>query len=385
MRWGFVFVTMIAALLFSILPVTAAELQAQPVWIAVNDELLTFPDAQPELRGGTTYVPVRFVAEAMQADLTWVPVTSLVTIYKDGRHITLDTANGILKTDLGEQHRVDLYTQDQRLMAPTRLMSESLGYQVSYIASGPISRIKDDSAKLTDEELAAKFKARIDKEKAKWEAEHPAQQPVPEAPKPDKVVYLTFDDGPNAYTEQILNTLKEQGVTATFFVLGPQIEQHKDLAKRMIDESYSVGLHGMTHDSKKIYRSPQTVVQEMEDCNKILTQATGFRTAIMRVPYGSKPWMPQNYRDATVNAGYHMWDWNVDSYDSKSSTRTADETYTEITNQVSGKKNAIVLLHDKKTTADALPKIIKWLKDNGYAFERIYGSTPPVNFWNDQR
>jgi peptidoglycan/xylan/chitin deacetylase (PgdA/CDA1 family) len=385
MRWGIAFVTLLAVLLVTVLPVTAAEVQTEPIWVAVNDELLTFPDAQPELREGTSYVPVRFVAESMQANLAWMPASNLVTIYKNGRHITLDPEHDVLKNDIGEQHRVALYTQNQRLMAPTRLMSESLGYQVSYIASGPISRIRDDSAKLTDEELAAKFKERISKEKAKWAAEHPVQPPVPQPPKPDKVVYLTFDDGPNEYTPQILNTLQEQGVTATFFVLGPQIEKHKDSAKRMIDGGFSVGLHGMTHDAGKIYRSPQTVVQEMEDCNKILADVTGFRSAIMRVPFGSKPWMPQSYRDATVSAGYHMWDWNVDSYDSRSAARTADETISEITRQVTGKKSAVVLMHDKKTTADALPRVIQWLKDNGYGFERIYGSTPPVNFWNDPR
>ncbi|MBL0385080.1 polysaccharide deacetylase family protein [Tumebacillus sp. ITR2] len=388
-RWGIPFIVVLAMLL-TILPVHAAVINeggADPIWIAVNDELLTFPDAQPELHDGVTYAPVRFVAEAMHANLQWVPGTNITQVYKNGRHVTFDTPHSVVKTDDGTNHEVPLYIQNDRLMAPTRLLSEGLGYTVSYLESGPITRIKDSTAKRSDEELASIYQDRIDQEKAKWEEEHkpPQPPPVPEPPKPDKVVYLTFDDGPNEYTARILDTLKSAGVTATFFVLGPQIQSHQDLAKRMVEDGYSVGLHGMTHDSSKIYRSAQTVVNEMEDCNTILTNVTGLRSAIMRVPYGSKPWMPQNYRDATVNAGYHMWDWNVDSYDSKSATRTAQETYGEVTRQVPGKKEAVILMHDKKTTADALPNIIQWLKDNGYSFERIYGSTPPVNFWNDAR
>jgi peptidoglycan/xylan/chitin deacetylase (PgdA/CDA1 family) len=116
-----------------------------------------------------------------------------------------------------------------------------------------------------------------------------------------------------------------------------------------------------------------------------LTDVTGVRSSIVRVPYGSKPWMPQSYRDTLANAGYHMWDWNVDSTDSSSSSVTADTIVSEVKRQVQGMKKAVILMHDKKATLEALPRIISYLKDQGYTFEKIYGSTKPVNFWNDER
>ncbi|MGZ4134274.1 MAG: polysaccharide deacetylase family protein, partial [Tumebacillaceae bacterium] len=62
-----------------------------------------------------------------------------------------------------------------------------------------------------------------------------------------------------------------------------------------------------------------------------------------------------------------------------------DTIYSEVKQQVQGKKTAVILMHDKKATSEALPRIISYLKEQGYVFKKIYGSTKPVNFWDDER
>ena len=103
------------------------------------------------------------------------------------------------------------------------------------------------------------------------------------------------------------------------------------------------------------------------------------------MPYGSVPYMTQPYRDAVHNAGYRMWDWNVDSCDSCRATVPADEIVANVTRQVQNKQKPVILFHDKKTTVEALPRVLDMLKQQGYAFRPITSSLPPVNFWKDQR
>ena len=72
-----------------------------------------------------------------------------------------------------------------------------------------------------------------------------------------KVAYLTFDDGPSPVTESILETLKQEKVKATFFVLGSNIDYRKEMVKRMYDEGHYVANHGYSHVYSKIYSSPE--------------------------------------------------------------------------------------------------------------------------------
>ena len=78
-----------------------------------------------------------------------------------------------------------------------------------------------------------------------------------------KKIFLTFDDGPGGkVTEEILNTLKENDVKATFFLIGELVEKHPDLVKRMNDEGHSIGVHTFTHERNKIYRNDASFLEE---------------------------------------------------------------------------------------------------------------------------
>lgn len=198
-----------------------------------------------------------------------------------------------------------------------------------------------------------------------------------------QVAYLTFDDGPTPFTPQILDLLKAADVKATFFLLAGQIERYPDVAKRILAEGHAVGLHGVTHVASKIYRSPQTVLQEMDTCNDVLQKITGVRTDLIRVPFGSYPHLTPPYREAIAHSGYQLWDWNVDSTDSSALSVPSDQIYRQVIEQVTHLKHSpVILFHDKKTTSEALPGILQQLQAKGYGMHKLSSDLPPVTFWN---
>jgi peptidoglycan/xylan/chitin deacetylase (PgdA/CDA1 family) len=388
--------TVLIALILSIcVPAAVAAPLNELIFVAKNDELLSFPEAKPEVRKDITYVPIRFFADSLQAQVEWTPFDGLVTVAKGRRYLQLDVAKKLARTDELQTKPVELFMKNDRTMVPYRFIAEHFGYHVSYIAAGPIARVTDETAQLTDEELYKKYAGQINAEKARVAEEERLRQEEEkrraeeekknQQPKTDKEVYLTFDDGPNGYTPQILDILQNNQILGTFFMLKGQMESFPGNVKRMKSDGHGLALHGVTHDANKIYRSPQTVVDEMEACNTTLEKLTGVRTALMRVPYGSKPYMTKSYRDAVVNAGYHMWDWNIDSTDSKAAVVPANTIVSEVIRQLQGKKKAVILFHDKKTTVEALPRIVEYLKKNDYAFKRLENGMTPMNFWGDER
>lgn len=107
-----------------------------------------------------------------------------------------------------------------------------------------------------------------------------------------KIAYLTFDDGPNKYTTQILNILKEKNGKATFFVIGGKVPHYTKTMQRLIKEGHYIGLHSMSHDVKRLYTGdPSTLIAEMEQTQSIVQQVTKLNTHLVRVPYGSMPYL----------------------------------------------------------------------------------------------
>ncbi|WP_379970505.1 polysaccharide deacetylase family protein [Ectobacillus sp. sgz5001026] len=202
---------------------------------------------------------------------------------------------------------------------------------------------------------------------------------------PRKIAYLTFDDGPNRYTSQILKILRDEGARATFFVIGTRVSYDPDITKQMLQEGHYVGLHSMTHDIKRLYNgTPTTLVHEMEEAHGIVLAATGLSTQLVRVPYGSKPYLTQTYRDSLVNAHFKLWDWTIDTYDWKSQS-SINSVLQRVTNQ-STRDVEVILMHDSKLTVEALPQIISTLRSKGYLLLPYRPSAHvEVNFWHDVR
>ena len=268
------------------------------------------------------------------------------------------------------------------------VISKHFGFEVSEIADNNIniysSAYKEGQA-AAQEELQEETTEIEDNDSAVEKEEAIAQEEVVN-PEPDKkVAYLTFDDGPNVNTNGILDVLKEKNVKATFFLLGSSIVEHNQETKRISDEGHAIGVHSMTHNFDSVYASPDSFIHEMTITNDLIEEIVGKGTFLLRAPYGSKPYMKQEFRDLATSWGYKIWDWNIDSKDSLKTNTTADEVYNEVANQVIGHTEAVLLFHDKTHTLEALPRIIDFLNENEYEIKKLDSNMQPLNFWNDFR
>ena len=197
----------------------------------------------------------------------------------------------------------------------------------------------------------------------------------------EKQVFLTFDDGPTSnITPQILDILKNEGVPATFFILGARAEQNPGLVKRAYDEGHYIANHGYSHSYKTIYASIETVWGEYAHTEQVIRNCIGiqeYNSFLFRFPGGSsggkyasikskaKEYF-ESQKVATVN-------WNALSGDAEGA-ETREEQIEYIQN-TSTDNTLIVLMHDasdKQVTADVLPEIIKYYRDQGYVFKNFY-------------
>ncbi len=199
-----------------------------------------------------------------------------------------------------------------------------------------------------------------------------------------KVVYLTFDDGPNESTNQILDILKKERVSSTFFIVGSMVnEKNENILKRIVEEGHYLGSHSMTHNYQLLYKN-KTYVHEMLKVQKIIQDVAGVESTLVRSPYGSYPGLIKEMRDDAVKNQLKIWDWTIDSLD-WSLMGEPEKILANIKEQTK-KDIEVILLHDRKTTAEVLPKIIQFLRSQGYVFKSYNEQDHfPLNFWNDER
>lgn len=196
-----------------------------------------------------------------------------------------------------------------------------------------------------------------------------------------KVVYLTFDDGPHPTASQgILDLLKKYNAKATFFMLEPNMKKHPEAVQKMVEEGHTVGVHGVSHDVKKVYKSPESFVEEMNKAIHFIEEVTPVQTHLVRAPYGSSPYITPAFKQASDQENFILWDWNIDSDDWKYKNGEYVQKVIQQTKELVDKKPLIILMHEKPTTLDHLEKLLKYYQDNGYTMEAINESMDPVQF-----
>ncbi|SDG49838.1 polysaccharide deacetylase family protein [Desulfosporosinus hippei] len=201
---------------------------------------------------------------------------------------------------------------------------------------------------------------------------------------PEKIVYLTFDDGPYPETTpRILKILQEEEIKATFFVLGRQVERYPELLKDEYTQGQGIGNHSYSHDYSLVYQSPDAFLAEIKQSEETIFKTIGVRPQIIRAPGGTQGHFSVNYYNLIDSEDYLVYDWNVSSGDAAAPTVPADQLVNNIKAQVPGKTRAIILMHDSKsktTTIDALPRIVHYLKEQGYSFGVITPQVAPILF-----
>ncbi len=194
-------------------------------------------------------------------------------------------------------------------------------------------------------------------------------------PTSDKVVALTFDDGPSPeWTPIILDELKKAGVKATFFMLGVHVEKYPRIAKRVADEGHEIGNHTYDHHVL-IYYKMEELEKEIKDAEKIIKNATGQTTKYFRPP---KAWLTLEEKKKIEEMGYKVVLWSLNSKDWVTFHDKQITSY--ILRHI--RPGDIILFHDsggvfttegggRIQTAKTIPRLVKKLKERGYSFVTI--------------
>lgn len=189
---------------------------------------------------------------------------------------------------------------------------------------------------------------------------------VPRVETNEKIVALTFDDGPTAYTQDVLTTLKEKDTKATFFVIGSELQKNPEIGKAIALAGHELGNHTYSHQ-RMWFKSQSFIADEIEKTNTLIRE-TGYKGDIhFRPPYSKKivglPWYLQQHDIKTI-----MVDVEPDTYGSDTDflvTYTLENT----------KPGSIILLHPFCETCsvqrEAISKIIVALHTKGYQFVTV--------------
>lgn len=197
-----------------------------------------------------------------------------------------------------------------------------------------------------------------------------------------KRAFLTFDDGPSKNTKDILDILKENDVKATFFVLGSQVEVFPETTNRIYNEGHYIANHGYSHKYSNIYQSPEQVLNEYNQCNQIVANTLGvpeYNSHLFRFPGGSIGGKYADIKNQTIplleQNNILYVDWNALTGDSEKANPTEEYLMNNLQQTTNEKNSVVILMHDsqaKKVTVDCLPKVIEYLRQQGYEFENFY-------------
>ena len=183
-----------------------------------------------------------------------------------------------------------------------------------------------------------------------------------------KYIYLTFDEGYEAgYTKQILETLKNNEVKATFFITAHYVNTQSELVQQMIDEGHIVGNHTVNHKSMPDL-TEEKISSEVMDLHKTIYEKFGYEMKYIRPPMGE---FSQKTLSITNSLGYKtvMWSFAYSDWDEKKQP-SEQEAQSKILDNVHN--GEIMLLHgNSKNNTNVLDTIIKKIKDMGYEFKSL--------------
>ena len=221
----------------------------------------------------------------------------------------------------------------------------------------------------------------------------PNENPAP-VTEDDLVIYLTFDDGPAEYTEQLLDILDKYDVKVTFFVTD-QFHDYVDMIGEAYRRGHAIGIHTLYHDFYDIYSSVDAYFADFDAMQEIVVEQTGEKTNLFRFPGGSSNTISSfnsgimtRLAAEAEERGYYYFDWNVSSGDASGTELTPEQVADNVIGNIQANEGyynySVVLQHDiKQFSVEAVEEIILWGLDNGYIFRALDETSPgahhPIN------
>ncbi|MCL1935676.1 MAG: polysaccharide deacetylase family protein [Defluviitaleaceae bacterium] len=175
----------------------------------------------------------------------------------------------------------------------------------------------------------------------------------------EKLIAITFDDGPSRYTESILDIFYKNDSHATFFVLGNQIERNLEIFLKIYERGHEIGNHTFFHENvTRLSRS--NVINTIVRTSNLIEKHTGVYPTLFRPPFGE---IKNRERDILRILGYSIILWSVDPRDWN--TADSNKIFEHIINNA--RHGSIILLHDtRKSTYEAIAKAVPYLIENGF-------------------
>ncbi|HEU4964350.1 MAG TPA: polysaccharide deacetylase family protein [Bacilli bacterium] len=192
---------------------------------------------------------------------------------------------------------------------------------------------------------------------------------VPRVETQDKVVALTFDDGPTERVDEVLPVLDELGVKATFFLIGNELEQHPEEGKKIAAAGHEIGNHTYSHQ-RMVFKSPSYIKEEIEKTDRLIRD-TGYGGEILFRPPNCKK---------LVGLPYYLWQhdrvavtWDVEPESAPEETDDPQEMVRRVKEQT--KPGSIILFHvmydSRDASRQALRDSIVALQEEGYRFVTV--------------
>lgn len=205
---------------------------------------------------------------------------------------------------------------------------------------------------------------------------------TPEQAKPQKLVCLTFDDGPSSNTGAILDILGQEQVPATFFVTAQEGNlEYYPLLQQAVAQGHQIALHSASHRYSQIYASSTAFWLDIKELRQQLEPYLDLDTLNwLRFPGGSTNTVSHRYGGSQImkkltreaeEKGYHWIDWNVCAEDATASHPDAEQILRNIQRDAVKHDCCVVLMHDTKATSQtvkALPAIVDWFRQEDFAF-----------------
>ncbi|WCK55888.1 polysaccharide deacetylase family protein [Aneurinibacillus sp. Ricciae_BoGa-3] len=188
----------------------------------------------------------------------------------------------------------------------------------------------------------------------------PLGKMVAKVPAPTKTAYLTFDDGPNQHTKEIVYILDKNGIRGSFFWIGENVkDEYVPIARQMIEEGHVIGTHTMHHTAMK-HKPLSEQESIIKETTVFISKKIGAPIVYFRPPYGS---VDKNTSIAAMENKQTLIYWETDSEDWKY-PHNPQKILSNIAREI--KPGGIILMHEKPQTVALLPQIIQNLKKEGY-------------------
>ena len=198
-----------------------------------------------------------------------------------------------------------------------------------------------------------------------------------------KTMYLTFDDGPSEdNTSAVLDILKVHNIKATFFVVGENVEKHPEIAKRIVEEGHTIGIHCYHHDYATLYDSVDSYLEDFEAAYNAVLEATGVEVQFFRFPGGSINAYNKDVYEEIIEKmterGFVYFDWNS-SLDDATKKNDPDRLIKNARESTLGRKKIVMLAHDiVYNTTLCLEDLIESFPD--YKMEPLTPEVSPIQF-----